>query len=240
VSATSVRDEPEFSEHAASLLGSEHWSVLATRSMLWSDAHSRTSVFLNVLSASVVALALVADATGFEESFNAFALVLFPIVLFLGVTTYVRLVQINSDDARAIAAMNRIRHAYLEMAPELERYFTASPHDDVPGIITTYTLGRPTMPRPWQQFAITTPTVVATIDSIIAASGIALFVARYDLSVTALAGIAGLSLVTVWLALFAFYYRVFRQFGDEVSRFPSPGGRGQTAGEGAWIPRRRR
>ncbi len=139
MSATSVPDKPQFSEHAASLLGSEHWSILATRSMWWNDASSRTAVFLNVLSASVVVLALVADATGFDESFNAFALVLFPIVLFLGVATYVRLVQINSDDVRAMAAMNRIRHAYLEMAPELERYFTASPHDDVPGIITTYT-----------------------------------------------------------------------------------------------------
>lgn len=240
MSATSVPDKPQFSEHAASLLGSEHWSVLATRSMWWNDASDRTSVFLNVLSASVVALALVADATGFDESFNAFALVLFPIVLFLGVTTYVRLVQINSDDARAIAAMNRIRHAYLELAPELERYFTASPHDDVPGIITTYTLGRPTMPRPWQQFVITTPTVVATIDSIIAAAGAALFAVRYELSGAAVAGIAGATLVVVWLALFALHFRLFRQFREEDSRFPSPGETRHIAGAETWALRRRR
>jgi hypothetical protein len=240
VSATSVPDKPQFSEHAASLLGSEHWSILATRSLWWNDAHSRTSVFLNVLSASVIALALVADATGFDESFNAFALVLFPIVLFLGVTTYVRLIQINSDDVRAMAAMNRIRHAYLEMAPELERYFTASPHDDVPGLITTYTLGRPTMPRPWQQFVITTPTVVATIDSIIAASGTALFAARYELPVPAVVGLAGASLVAVWLALFALHFRMFRQSVEEVSRFPSPGERGRIAGEESWVSRRQR
>jgi hypothetical protein len=240
VSTTSVPDKPHFSDHAASLLGSEHWSLLATRSMLWNESASRTSVFLNVLSASVVALALVADATGFDESFNAFALVLFPIVLFLGVTTYVRLVQINSEEVRAVAAMNRIRYAYLEIAPELERYFTASPHDDVPGIITTYALGPPRMRRPWQQFVITTPTVVATIDSIIAASGIALFATRYELPVVAVAGIAGASLVAVWLALFALHFTGIRQFGDEVSRFPSPGGRRHTVGEEAWMRRRQR
>jgi hypothetical protein len=240
VSATSGPDTPRFSEHAASLLGSELWSLLATRSMWWNDASSRTSVFLNVLSASVVALALVADATGFDESFNAFALVLFPIVLFLGVTTYVRLVQINSDDPRAMAAMNRIRHAYLEMAPELERYFTASQYDDVPGIISTYTLGRPRMLRPWQQFVITTPTVVATIDSIIAAAGVALFAMRYELPVAAVAGIAGATLVVVWLALFALHFSMFKQFRKEDSRFPTPSGARHIAGEETWVSRRQR
>ena len=239
MTATSVPDKPEFSEHAAALLGSEHWSILATRSMWWNDASTRTSLFLNVLSASVVARALVADATGFDESFNAFALVLFPIVLFLGVTTYVRLVQINSDDPPAMAAMNRIRHAYLEMAPELERYLTASQYDDVPGILTTYTLGRPRMLRPWQQFAITVPTVVATIDAIIAASGVALFAMRYDLPVPAVAGSAGAMLVVVWLALFALHFRMFRQFREEDSRFPTPSGARHIAGEETWVRRQR-
>jgi hypothetical protein len=34
--------------------------------------------------------------------------------------------------------MNRLRHAYLELAPELEPYFVASHHDDAPGMLQTY------------------------------------------------------------------------------------------------------
>jgi hypothetical protein len=44
---------------------------------------------LSVLAASVIALALVAQATGFGSGFTAFALVLLPVVLFLGLTTYI-------------------------------------------------------------------------------------------------------------------------------------------------------
>ena len=50
---------------AASILAAESWSLLATRSMLWNDRISRTTIFLTVLSAAVDALALMADATGF-------------------------------------------------------------------------------------------------------------------------------------------------------------------------------
>jgi len=42
------------------ILATEHWSLLATRSMTWSEIFSRAGIFLTVVSASVVALALVA------------------------------------------------------------------------------------------------------------------------------------------------------------------------------------
>jgi hypothetical protein len=34
--------------------------------------------------------------------------------------------------------MNRIRHACIELAPELEPYFLTSHHDDEPGVLQTY------------------------------------------------------------------------------------------------------
>jgi hypothetical protein len=33
--------------------------------------------------------------------------------------------------------MNRLRHAYLDLHPELESNFTTSPHDDLPGVLQT-------------------------------------------------------------------------------------------------------
>jgi hypothetical protein len=63
---------------------------------LWNEAMSRTTLFLTVLSAAVVSLALVARATGFGHRTTTLALALLPVVLFLGVATHLRLVQINA------------------------------------------------------------------------------------------------------------------------------------------------
>jgi hypothetical protein len=122
----------------AQLLATEHWSLLATRSMTWSEIFSRTGTFLTVLSAVAVALSLMAQATGFGQSFRAFALVVLPIALLVGLGTYVRLVEADIEDAWLIVGMNRLRHAYLELAPDLEPYFVTSSHDDFPGIVLTY------------------------------------------------------------------------------------------------------
>ena len=80
-------------------------------------------MFLTVLSGGVVGLALVAQATAFGEGFVLFALLVLPVVLFVGVTTFVRLVEVNNEDVHWVYGMNRLRHAYLDMEPELEPYF---------------------------------------------------------------------------------------------------------------------
>jgi hypothetical protein len=52
----------------ARILATEHWSLLAIRSMTWNEMFNRASLFITVLSAAVVALALVAQATAFGSS----------------------------------------------------------------------------------------------------------------------------------------------------------------------------
>ena len=115
----------EASEHAlgpqaATILATEHWSLLAAGSLIWNEAMSRATVFLTVLSASIIAQALVADATGFGPHTTTLALVLLPVVLLLGIATYVRLVQINTEEFRLVLALNRLRRGYLTIAPGLE------------------------------------------------------------------------------------------------------------------------
>ena len=96
---------------------------------------SRAGIFLTVVSASVVALALVAQATDFGDGFYVFALLVLPIVLVLGVGTLVRLGDALTEDVRLVFGMNRLRHAYLEIAPELEPYFVTSHYDDEEGVL---------------------------------------------------------------------------------------------------------
>ena len=66
------------------ILATEHWSLLATRSLGWNEIYSRAGMFLNVLSAAVVALALVAQATDFGQGFRVFAYLVIPVVLVVG------------------------------------------------------------------------------------------------------------------------------------------------------------
>jgi hypothetical protein len=111
--AADVAGDHPFGPHAAQILASEHWSLLAGRSLIWNEALSRATVFLTVLSASIIALALLADATGFGPHTIMLALVLLPVVLLLGIATYVRQVQINDEEFQLVLAMNRLRHAYV-------------------------------------------------------------------------------------------------------------------------------
>jgi len=151
----------------------EHWSLLGARSLVYTEAMSRTSIFVASLAGSVVALALVSQATDFGDGFIAFALVLLPVVYFLGVVTVIRLSQVNWEDARWTQGMNRIRHAYLELEPGLEPYFVTSRYDDDLGILRSSIAMNDWPPR--TQAFVAAPGVVAVMSSVVAgaAAGIA-------------------------------------------------------------------
>ena len=107
--------EQPFGPDAATILASEHWSLLAFRSLIWNEAMSRATVFLSVLSAAIITLALMANAAGGSHT-TALALVLLPVVLFLGIATHIRVVQINTEEIEVMLAMNRLRHAAMTSA----------------------------------------------------------------------------------------------------------------------------
>jgi hypothetical protein len=119
------------------ILATEHWSLLATRSLGYTDIYSRANMFFSVLSGAVIALALIAQAGHFGETFTIAAILLLGIVVFVGLTTIARIAQLNYEDSLWVTGMNRIRHAYLELHPELKDYFVTSQHDDMRGIMTT-------------------------------------------------------------------------------------------------------
>lgn len=125
----------------AQLLATEHWSLLATRGLTWSEVMGRISIHLTVASASLVMLALVAQASGFGSAFQVLSIGLTSAVLVLGTLTGVRVHNASEDDAALIIGMNRLRAAYLEMDPTLADYLVTSSHDDRSGLMKTYTMG---------------------------------------------------------------------------------------------------
>jgi hypothetical protein len=122
---------------AIQILATEHWSILATRALTYQESLGRVNIFLTILSGAVIALALVAQADHFGAAFISIAIFMLAVVLVVGVFTVARLMSLNRDDFRWVLAMNRLRHAYLELHPELEPSFTTSQFDDLPGALHT-------------------------------------------------------------------------------------------------------
>jgi hypothetical protein len=132
--------------------------------MTWNEIFSRASMYITVLSAAVVALALVAQATAFGTPFHLFALLVLPVVLLVGLATIFRLGAANAEDSALVGGMNRLRHGYLDLAPELEPYFITGRHDDRAGIMQTYGMG----PRMSLTHLLAgTPNLVAAINIVV-------------------------------------------------------------------------
>jgi hypothetical protein len=206
---------------AAQILATEHWSLLASRSLIWNEAMSRATVFLSVLSASTIALALLADATGFGSQTTTLALVLLPVVLFLGIAAHSRLVEINREEVELMLAMNRLRNAYLKLAPALEPYLSTGHHDDERGLAASYLAGGRRLRR-WGQYLVNTPTIVATVDAALAAA-IVVLVARSAEAATTVAVAAGaVAFLAVWAALFLVQRRTLDPLRRTTPRFPTP------------------
>ena len=135
----SDRSTPEVSPSVrAQLLATEHWSLLASRSTTQGEVLTRISMFLYLVSAGLVSLALAGQATDFDEGFPGIALTLLGIILLVGVLTQVRVINVALEDLTYVLAMNRLRGAYAELDPGISRYFMASRFDDMPGSQTTY------------------------------------------------------------------------------------------------------
>jgi hypothetical protein len=214
--------DPTLGPHAAAILAAEHWSLLAARSLIWNEAMSRATVFLTLLSASIIALALLADATGFGSQTRTLALVLLPLVFFLGIAAYARLVQINTEEFELVLAMNRLRHAYLQIEPGLERYLTTGHHDDERGLIATYMLDGPS--RRWLvvHFLVNTPMIVATVDAALAAAIVVLLLQVGEVSRSAQVAGGTIAFAVVWGVLLRLQLHTLRPLRGRTPRFPTP------------------
>lgn len=122
----------------AQLLATEHWSLLASRSTTQSEVLTRIAIFLTLVSAGLLALGLLGNATQFRGWFGVAALGILFLLSMLGLITQLRAFNTASDDLMYVIAMNRLRGAYLDIDPGLEPYLISSPNDDEPGIERTY------------------------------------------------------------------------------------------------------
>jgi hypothetical protein len=173
----------------------------------------------------VLALALVAQSRGFDQGFTTFALLILPVVLFVGIATFMRLVSINHEDVGWVIGMNLLRHAYLAAAPELRRYIVTGASDDEAGIMATF--GARPGRGSFVHELVTTPGVLAVVNGVLAGVllGILTMGARLDDGIAIGIAVAG-ALATVALQLVYQYRGVVRPRGEGSVRFPDASVRG--------------
>jgi hypothetical protein len=207
------------------ILATEHWSLLATRSLTYTESLGRVNMFLGILSGAVIALALVAQADRFGTTFIAVAIFMLTVVFFVGVATVRRLLMLNLDDYTWVVGMNRLRHAYLESHPELEPNFITSRYDDLPGVLQTLGLGPASAPSLGTVFHgfVTLPGMVSVIVASVGAAigGLAAIGFGAPSYVVLLAGALAFGAVVavmLWTG-----NRSFRGYGPSSEvRFPTP------------------
>lgn len=207
-------------QRMSQLLTTEHFTLQGARNGTISEANGRLGHYLSAVGSGVVALAFVADVSELGPVFLAFSAVIFPVLIFLGVATYVRLIQIGIADTHLAQAINRVRHYYLEVAPVAGNYFSFPHHDDPQAVGKTM---RP-FHFPLQGFA-STPGPVSLINSVLTGAFASILAAGL-LSVTLSPAIViGLSVLVLALVLQWFYAKRIwqRETRDHLEiRFPTP------------------
>jgi len=142
----------------------EHFTLQTARAAANAEISSRLQLYSSTLSSTIIALALAAQLSGLGPTFSAFALVLLPVVYFLGVVTLGRLRQLAHEWRMYGQAMNRIRRYYLETAPELARYLVMPATDDPRASLASIGIRS----RSWAQSLVTAPAIIVVINSVVA------------------------------------------------------------------------
>lgn len=186
------------------ILSTEHWSLLATRSMAWNEVFARAGMQLSALSGAVVALALVGQGSSFGSQFLLFGIAILPVVLLLGIGTFIRLSQSNRLDARCVVGMNRIRAGYLHLAPDLAPYFVTGTSDDMAGIART--LGVPFESRSLSIASLmsATPTLVAVVNGVVVGALVAFILLTLGIPIEPVLGAAAVAFAVAFAAHGAF------------------------------------
>lgn len=216
--------EPLDDPRVLQILSTEHWSLLSARSLVYNESFARAGMFLTFLSASLVALAFVANAMAFNRQFLILASLLLFVDIAIGLATLGRMLDASVDDLRSIAGMNRIRNAYVRIAPAVAPFFSSGTHDDSAGVLDTYGDARIRTGMAAFIHGLTTAGgMILTIDALLAAAlgGVLAIFLGADMSGAFAVG--GIVFVGVFLILNRYAYGVIAGFESTfVSRFPTP------------------
>jgi hypothetical protein len=153
---------PELSSQMVTMLTTEHYNLQTGRSMTVADANGRCTLFIGAVSGALIAIAFTGQVSRMGTAFFVFSLVLVPSLLLMGLITFERVLQSGIEDLTYARGITRIRHLYLEHAPQLRHYFILAADDDSRRPMLKVGLH----PSWWQVF-LTTAGMIAAINSVL-------------------------------------------------------------------------
>jgi hypothetical protein len=112
---------------AVTFVTTEHFTLQGARSSTIAEATGRATMFLGAVSGGLVALGLIATAAGVRTAFYAFALILLPTLVFVGLATFNRVLESGIEDLGYASRIARLRGYYFQHAPELAGYLLSVP-----------------------------------------------------------------------------------------------------------------
>lgn len=166
----------ELSSQLVTIMTTEHLNLQTARTTAITEANGRATLFVGAVSSGLVALALVGQLSQLGTAFFVFSLVVMPTLLLMGLITFERALQSASVNLMYTSGLNRIRHLYLEYAPQMQPYFILSPHDDREGI-----MGQEGMHTSWWQIFFNIAAMIAVINSVLVGSFVGLLCAVFTL-----------------------------------------------------------
>jgi hypothetical protein len=189
---------------AADVLTTEYGMLMSALSSAWTASLTRTSLFLGVLSAAGVGFGLAAQGGVDLSSVPALALVVLVLILFLGVATFVRLVQVQRESLVYIVGMNRIRGFFQETAPASRPYFVLPAHDDTAALYRSVGTGMLLRQPRFELLHLTVQTqgIVGIVTAAVAAACAGLAAAGAGATVMWIAASAGFVVTVVTLFLY--------------------------------------
>jgi len=205
---------------AVQILTTEHFTLQSARGNVIAETNGRLAIYLGTLSSALIALAFVGQISRLGEAFRVFALILLPTLLVLGLATAGRLLQSNRQELLYAVGINRVRHFYVELVPELGDYFVQSVHDDWDGSLLSMGL----LPQAHMQQWVSVPVLVAALNALVAGvlAGLLIsWVGAVALPVAVAGGVAvGFVVLQVEAALGSRAISRLQRF--VTPRFPSP------------------
>jgi hypothetical protein len=186
-------DEPSERTALLTALTTEHFVLQTANNSTYAEASSRSTLYVMVLSSSLVATGFVAGSTAVLVPFVAIVL---PAVFLLGLFTVVRLVETSLESMHCLSGIARIRAYYRALGPVAARHFLTEsgrwPEAQPPSLH----LG------PALAFFGTTASAIAVINNVVAGVGVALLAHFLNPAVSswldAAAGAVG-ALVLTWV-----------------------------------------
>jgi hypothetical protein len=212
-------------DKATTFLTTEHLAIQNMRSGTITEANGRVSNYMTVVSSALVALAFVAQLSE-GKFFVQFGLAILPIVVYVGFTTFVRLIQLRMADFLYVQATNRLRRFYLDVAPDAAPYLSASAFDDIRGIVYSASGIKNLEFKPGSmrfQRLITSSGQVEVVNSFLVGVFAGLLAQFFDLPRVLTVVIAVAFTVIGYILHYAYDARVTKAVNQQMEfRFPTP------------------